>query len=64
MGALIDTMDAVIAVIAKTHSVEVVTFDMGFRACHALWRAFAGEDSGDSQGTSEVPVCKPHWPSE
>jgi len=34
------------------------------RACYELWRAFAGEDFGDSQGTSEVPVCKPHWSSE
>ncbi len=29
-GRPVGTMDAVIAVIAKTHSVEVVTFDRGF----------------------------------
>jgi hypothetical protein len=29
-----------------------------------FWRAFAGEDFGDFQGTSEVPVCQSPWPSE
>lgn len=27
-------------------------------------RAFAGEDFGDSQGTSDGPVCHSHWSSE
>jgi hypothetical protein len=29
-----------------------------------FWLAFAGEDFGDSPGTSDAPVCKSHWSSE